>query len=150
MSMSDVEETSANESAGEALALVRCPKETWPEKGSLAALLEQEITVRRRAREKGWISRWPSVQATGVPSVKAMGCNVRILEVIAEWWCPTQATCQCIPIDLMRREIRSFRRLVDLPVDLVLTNMDADGMKKLFSHGIRRLKTGSETRVAFL
>ncbi|CAE7609067.1 HERC1 [Symbiodinium sp. CCMP2592] len=133
-SLVEMEDGSANESSTES---VRAPRSNWPPVGTLAGLLEAEITIRRRAREKGYISRWPSLQATGVPSVKAMGCNTRILEVIAEWFCPTTQHC-CT--------VTRFRRDMDLPADAVVMNMDAEGLKKLFSHGIRRLKTGSESR----
>ena len=52
----------------------------------------------------------------------------------------------------MRNEVQvtRFRRDMDLKVDAVLMNMDAEGLKRLFSHGIRRLKTGSESRATFL
>ena len=105
VAIADMDEGSANESSTES---VRAPKERWPEEGSLAGLFEGEITIRRRAREKGFITRWPTVEATGVPSVKAMGCNVRLLEVIAEWWCPSTQHCCTVPIQLMRREAGKF------------------------------------------
>ena len=97
----EMDDASANESSSES---VRAPRSSWPAAGSLAGLLEGEITIRRRAREKGYISRWPSLQATGVPSCKVMGCNTRILEVIAEWFCPSTPHCCTVPIELMRRE----------------------------------------------
>ena len=50
----------------------------------------------------------------------------------------------------MRREIKIFRKLADLKEDGVVANLDAEGIKKLFSHGIRRLRTGAETRVSIL
>ena len=43
---------------------------------------------RERIREKGHVSRWPSIAATGVPSAKVMGMNARLLESVADSWCP--------------------------------------------------------------
>ena len=150
--MSDFEESAAEaeslaESSGES---VRAPRDTWPPAGSLASLLEGEVTLRRRARDKGVITRWPSLQTTGIPSVKAMGLNVKILEIVGEWWAPTQPAPCFVPIQLMRREIKIFRGMVDLKDDGVLLSLDAEGIKKMFSHGIRRLRTGSETKASIL
>ena len=38
---------------------------------------------------------------------------------------------------------------MDLKLDVLSAELDADGLKKLFSHGLRRLKSGASTpRVA--
>ena len=39
---------------------------------------------------------------------------------------------------------------MDMPKDQVLVHMDAHGLKVLFSHGVRRLRSGAETRAASL
>ena len=75
-----------------------------PELGSLAKLLEADVTVRRRMREQGHMSRWPSIHTVGIPSCKGMACNARILEIIAEWWCPSQVSPVIVPIEVMRAE----------------------------------------------
>ena len=80
---------------------------SWPEAESLAKLLEADVTVRRRLREKGHMTRWPTMHTVGVPSCKAMSCNARILEIIAEWWCPTCDSPAILPIELVRREAGS-------------------------------------------
>ena len=75
--MSDLEESAAEslaESSGES---IRAPKDTWPDEGTLAQLLESEVCLRRRARANGVITRWPSLQCTGVPSVKAMSLKLQ-------------------------------------------------------------------------
>ena len=83
----------------------RVPKDSWPEAGTLSKLFEADAVLRRRAREKGHISRWPNLACTGVPSCKAMALNTRALEIIAEWFCPSQQLSTYIPIELMRREV---------------------------------------------
>ena len=66
----------------------------WPPVGSLSAELEQNKRVREHMREKGHFTRWMSVQATGIPSVKNMSLNAQVLEVLASWLAtrPTRAT----------------------------------------------------------
>ena len=76
----------------------------WPSLGSLAALLEQNKQIRERLREKGHFTRWVSLKATGIPSVKNMTVNTQALEVAARWWCSWQEEPSYIPIDLCRRE----------------------------------------------
>ena len=83
-------------------SLAKCD---WPAVGSLASLLEESKLVRERARECGHITRWPSDEATGVPSVKAMGLNAFLLARVAGWFCAYSDYPAVIPIDLCRREV---------------------------------------------
>ncbi|CAE7029543.1 HERC1 [Symbiodinium sp. CCMP2592] len=116
-----------------------------PDPGSLARLLEADRTVRRRLREKGHMTRWPSERTTGVPSCKGMACNARILEIVAEWWCPSMDSPMIIPIEVMRREVNALRgpAHMDMKHDPLQAELDSDGIKKLFTHGLRRLKSGA-------
>ena len=50
-----------------------------PAVGSLANVLEDEKILRERIRDKGHVTRWPSAITVGIPSVKAMGLNARLL-----------------------------------------------------------------------
>ena len=79
-------------------------EDSWPELGSLARQLEMDKEIRDRVRETGFFTRWPSTRTVGVPSVKAMGRNPAILEIVAAWWCPYCPCPKCLPIDLCRRE----------------------------------------------
>ena len=38
-----------------------------------------------------------------------------------------------------------LRQRVGLPADATMAEVDASGLKRLFSHGIRRMKSRSET-----
>ncbi|CAE7223344.1 HERC1, partial [Symbiodinium sp. CCMP2592] len=107
-----------------------------PEAESLAKLLEADVTVRRRFRELGHMTRWPSIHTVGVASCKAMACNARILEILAEWWCPTQEAPAIVPIEIMRREVNALRgpRHMDLKKDPLQAELDADQTLDDFFH----------------
>ena len=91
-----------------------CEQPTWPERGSLAKILEGIKSVRERLRDAGHMTRWPDIQCTGVPSVRSMGLNARILEETATWWCPHSNGPVYIPINLCRQEAfwHAFRLLM--------------------------------------
>ena len=82
-----------------------CSSSEWPNRGSLATLLEVDKEVRDRMRLQGFFTRWPNPRTVGVPSVKAMSMNPAILEIVAGWWCPYHPSPKCLPIDLCRREV---------------------------------------------
>ena len=92
--------TRSESSLGDALVL--------SEAGELASQLERQRVLRERLREKGHFTRWPSLACTGIPSVKAMGMNSRLLETLADWWCPMHRGPTCLSIDLCRREAPTF------------------------------------------
>ena len=75
-----------------------------PETGSLARLFEDCKVFRERVRDKGYLTRWPSAMTVGVPSVKAMGLNTKLLETLASWWCPLHEAPTAIPITVCRKE----------------------------------------------
>lgn len=75
---------------------------------SLASTLEAERVVRNRVRENGKITRWPSDNKVGLPSVKAMKHNVVCLEHVARWWVQMSPVPCVIPIDRIRKEARNF------------------------------------------
>ena len=102
--MADRDDSAAESSTESVRFEVRVPREMWPQPQSLAHVLEAEASVRRRAREKGFITRWPSTETVGIASCKAMACNARLLEIVAEWFCPTQHVPTYVPIELLRRE----------------------------------------------
>ena len=79
---------------------------SWASLSGLAAAFEEDRGCRDRLREKGYMTRWPDVASTGVPSVKAMSLNARLLEILATWWCQRCDFSKPLPIDLMRREVQ--------------------------------------------
>ena len=156
-----------------------------PAVGSLANVLEDEKILRERIRDNGHVTRWPSAITVGIPSVKAMGLNARLLETVATWWCPYYEVPTSIPIPVCRKEasclnflsrgfacsrvsivytcdncmiflevafseVRRFRKDMGMPEDPAMVQLDGSGIKRLFSHGIRRMKTRSSTSVASL
>ena len=70
----------------------------------LAVAWESEGMLRTRARETGSLTTWPSVQATGVPSMKACSLNARLLELTCKWWTQFCESPASIPIGLLRAE----------------------------------------------
>ena len=71
---------------------------------SLANDLESDPQIRACGRQNDRITQWPSVDATGVPSVKACSMNCRALEIVATWWVAMSDSAAAIPIDLIRQE----------------------------------------------
>ena len=99
-----------------------CPEATpasvWDderlEPGSLAHLWEKELPLRMRMHdaEFPYLTRWvrnkqSGAFAIGVASVKAMALNTKVLEVVANWYCPVQKYPKALPIDILRREVGS-------------------------------------------
>ena len=78
--------------------------------GALATALEANQWVRARLRDQGQshITRWPNLKTVGIPSVAAMSCNAAVLQMLAEWWCPSQSGPKAIPVDVLRREARQY------------------------------------------
>lgn len=71
---------------------------------SLSADLEADPQIRSRGRQNARITIWPSLEATGVPSVKACALNTRPLEILATWWVSMTDVPSSIPVDLVRNE----------------------------------------------
>ena len=72
--------------------------------GDLSDELIKCKLLRTRIKEKGFMTRWPKKEATGVPSVKAMSLNHVALEYVARWHCPQHPYPKMVPIDLIRYE----------------------------------------------
>ncbi|CAK8993079.1 unnamed protein product, partial [Durusdinium trenchii] len=117
-------------------------------KGTLATLLEQQPALRQRMhdQENPHVTRWLTKDATGVASVRAMALNPTLLELVAEWYCSVQPNPKALCLSVIRREVALFRELCGKPADAVHTHMDAQGIKKLFSHGIRRFLARTSSR----
>ncbi|CAE7194984.1 HERC1 [Symbiodinium pilosum] len=74
-----------------------------------------------------------------------MSLNHVMLEIVALTWCPLHSAPKMLPIELCRREVKVLRQEMGLPTNLKLLEVDASGMKRLFSHGIRRVKSRAQT-----
>ena len=78
------------------------------EAGALAKMLEEQKWIRdkllKSPKGKDYLSLWPNELTIGVPSVRSMALNYRILEIIAKWWCAQVPHVQAIPVDIMRNE----------------------------------------------
>ncbi len=82
--------------------------------GTLAKLWEKEMPLRQRMHDAEFphLTRWvrnnkTGAFAIGVSSVKAMALNTKVLEVMAHWYCPVQKFPKALPVDILRREVRS-------------------------------------------
>eukprot|EP00435_Cladocopium_sp_Y103_P060574 s934_g22.t1 len=120
-----------------------------PQPKQLGLAWEEEKVVRRRVRDKvrPYMTRWINDKAISVPSVKAMSLNDVALVCIAKWWCPSIGYPKAVPIDLLRAEVKHFRELCGADAeDAANVQLDSAGLKKLFSHGIRRFCSGSSNK----
>ena len=72
---------------------------------SLAEMLESQTSVRNSMRNTGKITKWPSPQSIGVPSVKALTLNVPALEQVATWFTRDSPDPGSITIDKIRNEV---------------------------------------------
>lgn len=78
-----------------------CP----PEEGQLAKVLEEMQEVRNRILcSPGYFTQWLNPKAINVKSAKAMGLNAKLLEKVAEWWCPHFGYADILTIDVARNE----------------------------------------------
>ena len=72
---------------------------------SLAALWEMEPSIRVASRESSCLTKWASTRVIGVASTGAMSLNIKVLELLAEWWAKKVDMPQAIPIDKLRAEV---------------------------------------------
>ena len=74
--------------------------------GTLARMLELSEICRRRVTERPdlVLLRWPSQQAIGVASVKALSLNTEALCILARFWTTHCKFPKAVPIDLLRAE----------------------------------------------
>lgn len=71
---------------------------------SLAEMLESQTSIRNTIRNTGKITKWPSPQSIGVPSVRALALNVPALEQVATWFTRDSPVPGSIAIDKMRTQ----------------------------------------------
>ena len=76
-----------------------------PNDPSLAALWEMEPSIRVAARENGCLTKWANARLIGVASTGALSINIKVLELLAEWWAKQVDMPQAIPIDKLRAEV---------------------------------------------
>jgi hypothetical protein len=79
-----------------------------PPEGELAKVLENMSDVRTRILvAPGYFTQWLNDKAINVKSAKALGLNARVLEAVAEWWCPNFEYVKILTIDAARAKASS-------------------------------------------
>ena len=83
-----------------------------PSDHGLAQLWEADLTIRERLRaNNGKLLVWP-LDKNGKPligqmSLPALGLNVRVLSLMASWWCPKAKGCAKGPsVQVVRKQAR--------------------------------------------
>ena len=72
---------------------------------SLAALWEMEPSIRVASCESACLTKWANTRLIGVASTGAMSLNIKVLELLAEWWAKQVDMPQAIPIDKLRDQV---------------------------------------------
>lgn len=72
---------------------------------SLADTLESDVRIREMARVNGQLTSWASDNLKGQPYVKNMLLNVRLLEIVGEYWCSKNPTPKLIPVPFLRKQV---------------------------------------------
>ncbi|CAL1166270.1 unnamed protein product, partial [Cladocopium goreaui] len=72
--------------------------------GSLGGLLEMDPDIRQNARQNKQLTEWPTRETIGIPSCRAIGCNLRLLTLACDWWAKHQETPKTVPVDILREE----------------------------------------------
>ena len=75
------------------------------EVGSLGQVLEEDGAI----RDVGWrlnrLCQWPCNKTVGIPSCAALGCNLRLLVLVLDWWAINQTNPKPIPVEILRNEV---------------------------------------------
>ena len=72
--------------------------------GSLGGLLEMDPDIRQNARQNKQLTEWPTRETIGIPSCRAIGCNLRLLTLACDWWAKHQETPKTVPVDILKEE----------------------------------------------
>ena len=78
------------------------------EVGSLGQLLENDVAIRDIARREKQLTQWPCPKTDGVPSCPALGCNLRLLILVLDWWAINQTSPKPVPVEVLRNEVRGL------------------------------------------
>ena len=126
-----------------------------PPFGELAKQWEGVAFLRQRLFEdkKNNLTRWPCPKTVAVASCQAMALNPRLFELMAEVWIVSIRAFSQLGISEKRPgselkekntlcglKVSECRRLLGQKSDPALTQLDAAGLKGLFSLGLRRFK----------
>ena len=84
------------------------PEVDW-QLGLLSKDWEGDDVIRARGRNTKALTRWPTPQTKGVPSIKAIQYNADALLHLARRWCPLLSTAKSPPIPLIRAEACFFK-----------------------------------------
>ncbi|CAE7833648.1 unnamed protein product [Symbiodinium microadriaticum] len=104
----------------------------------LADSFEDSRAIREIFRSRKALLGWKSEEEKGLPSLKALGFNTKVMCKFAEVFC---SRCSCVkspPIAWIRKEVKQFATLMSLEQTPQQLHMDCWGLKKLFSTAIRR------------
>ena len=75
------------------------------EVGSLGQLLEEDRVMRDIARRENALTQWPCSKTVGIPSCAALGCNLRLLIRVLDWWAINQSNPKPVPVVVLRMEV---------------------------------------------
>ena len=74
--------------------------------GDLGKILERDDRIRENCRvNNGHIIVWASENLKNQPLVQNMLLNVRVLEIVAEYWCSRHPEPELIPIDFLKTQV---------------------------------------------
>ena len=94
------------------------PKPPTPDEDTLARLWESDFSIRDRLRIYegpdgkpigGKLLSWPDPK-NKCCSMPAIAMNIRVLTLLAEWWCPTQKVPKAPSIDILKREAVNVKK----------------------------------------
>lgn len=105
----------------------------------LAKDLESLVCVRDNMRDGKRLLKWNTPRETGIPSMKGLAMNSAVMITIAEKWCPHFKSPRAIPIGPIRKELADLYELHNCSDELIGIQVDATGIKRIFSTGIRRM-----------
>lgn len=74
------------------------------EAGHLAKMLDMDPVIRHIGRTKDSLTQWENPKVIGVPSCAHLKLNVRLLEIVTEWWLPKTSGPSAINIACLRKE----------------------------------------------
>ena len=78
----------------------------------LSDLWERDLHIREMARSGSSLTRWANNRVVGVASTGAMALNIKVLEILAEWWACQCVLPQAVPINVIRKEASAGKHVM--------------------------------------
>ena len=70
----------------------------------LSELLDADPVMRNLGRSAGCLTQWTDKKTTGLPSCVHIRMNMRLLEILMDWFLPETLGPQSIPVGRLRKE----------------------------------------------